>query len=283
MLLLVPSDPLRPARPDEHWAAELDAARALGVEVALLDHDAAARGDADAAVRRIPPSPDAVYRGWMLGVRAYEALARALTGRGVTLRTSPDAYRTAHELPGWVAAFAGLAPDAALADGFDRPAFEAALDRLDPGPAVLRDHVKSAKHDWETACYIPDTSDREAAWEIAQNLVRIRGQEATGGLVARRFVALEGPELRSWWVDGRPVGVGLPPDEPAWVEMPVDAGLEAALAEVGERVAALGLPFVTVDLSPGEGRWWVIELGDGQVSDRRRDADPAALIAALAR
>jgi hypothetical protein len=41
------------------------------------------------------------------------------------------------------------------------------------------------------------------------------------------------------------------------------------LAAVAPVVAGLGLPFVTVDLALREdGVWRVIELGDGQVSDR---------------
>ena len=213
MLLLVPADPLRATRPDGHWAPEHAAARELGLDVALLDHDAAERGDA-AAVRRVPAAADVVYRGWMLSVDQYAGMAAALAARGATLRTGPDAFRAAHELPSWAAVFAGLAPDCAVASGFERAAFEAALDELGAGPAVLRDYVKSAKHDWETACFVPEASDRDAAWQIAQNLIRIRGEHATGGLVARRYEAFAGPELRSWWVGGSLVSVGVHPDEP---------------------------------------------------------------------
>ncbi|QIK72503.1 ATP-grasp domain-containing protein [Propioniciclava coleopterorum] len=293
MLLLVPADPLRGARPDPHWAREYEAALALGLDVALLDHDAAERGDAAAAVHRVPASADVVYRGWMLTAGQYAGVAGALAGRGARLRTSPDAFRAAHELPGWAPTFEGLTPDTAVADGFDRPAFEAALDRLGPGAAVLRDHVKSAKQDWETACFVPEASDRERAWRVAQNLIRIRGDHAVGGLVARRFEELTGPELRSWWVDGALVCIGAHPDEPdadtpggkgvaACDESPRDPALVAFLEAIGVRVRGLGLPFVTVDLARGADRWWVIELGDGQVSDLRRDADPRVLLRALA-
>jgi hypothetical protein len=48
-------------------------------------------------------------------------------------------------------------------------------------------------------------------------------------------------------------------------------------------VAALGLPFVTVDLARrDDGVWRVIELGDGQVSDRPATIAPDALVAAVA-
>ena len=67
VLLLVPADPLRPRRADEHFAAEAAAARDAGITVALIDHDALADPDgAGRAVARVPgPGAVAVYRGWM--------------------------------------------------------------------------------------------------------------------------------------------------------------------------------------------------------------------------
>jgi hypothetical protein len=101
MLLLVPADPLRPRRPDEHFAAEA-AARDAGLDVALIDHDALADpGGAEQAVARVPNAGGtATYRGWMLRAAQYAALAAALEARDVTLRTSPAQYRRAHEVPG---------------------------------------------------------------------------------------------------------------------------------------------------------------------------------------
>ena len=47
-------------------------------------------------------------------------------------------------------------------------------------------------------------------------------------------------------------------------------------------VTALALPFVTVDLAQRtDGTWRIIELGDGQVSDRPTSTPPADLIDAL--
>jgi hypothetical protein len=48
------SDPLNARRVDTHFTAEADAARAAGGTVTLIDHDALLRGDADAAVQRVP-------------------------------------------------------------------------------------------------------------------------------------------------------------------------------------------------------------------------------------
>jgi hypothetical protein len=79
VLLVVPADPLHPRRPDEYFAPEVDAAGDLGVDVALIDHDAAGQGDAEGALRPVRTSSnDAVYRGWMLRSEHHAALVSAL-------------------------------------------------------------------------------------------------------------------------------------------------------------------------------------------------------------
>jgi hypothetical protein len=100
-VLLHPSDPLNPRRPDSHYAGEYLAARELGRETALIDHDLAVGGDAAGAVCKVPLAHDGVYRGWMLRSETYAALASALSARGTRLRTRPDQYRRAHQLSRW--------------------------------------------------------------------------------------------------------------------------------------------------------------------------------------
>ncbi|MDJ0344038.1 ATP-grasp domain-containing protein [Streptomyces sp. H10-C2] len=47
-------------------------------------------------------------------------------------------------------------------------------------------------------------------------------------------------------------------------------------------MAALGCRFVTTDLAlRTDGRWRVVEVGDGQVSDLPQGTDPAGLIREL--
>lgn len=114
-MLLVPSDPLNPRRVDPHFEAQAAAARALGVVVARIDHDALDRPDEAAA--NVPAGDDAVYRGWMMTAGQYEGFAKALDARRVTLRTTPDDYRTAHELPGWHEALEPLTPKSSWVEG----------------------------------------------------------------------------------------------------------------------------------------------------------------------
>ncbi len=183
VLLLVPADPLRPRRADGHFAPEAAAARDAGHDVALVDHDALTEpGGAGQAVARVPGGAGpAVYRGWMLASTQYAALADALAAKGTSLRTSAAQYRQAHELPGWYPALAPLTPAAAWTAGDAEQEFHAACARLGPGPAVLRDYVKSMKHYWHQAAYISDTADHAAAWKVAARFRELRGEEFTGG------------------------------------------------------------------------------------------------------
>ncbi|PZS31952.1 MAG: hypothetical protein DLM58_10820 [Pseudonocardiales bacterium] len=277
MLLLIPCDPLNPRKPDEHFAPEAAAARQLGFDVALVDHDAL--GDAAQpadALRRVPMGASAaVYRGWMLRSEQYTAFAEGLAERGVTLRTSPSDYRRAHELPGWAAALAAVTPETAWTAGFDLEKLDECCARLGGGPAVLRDYVKSMKHYWHEAVYLPDVADRGRTHEIATRFLELRDDDFTGGLVLRRFEHFLAGEVRTWWLAGRCVLISAHPDSP-------DHVAEPDLRRVAPLVAALDLPFVTVDLAlRQDGEWRVIELGDRQVSDRPTSADPHSFIAAM--
>jgi hypothetical protein len=263
MTLIVPADPLRPRRADEHFAAEAAAARAAGIDVVLVDHDRLSRGDASAAV------DGAVYRGWMLRSEHYALL----TG----LRTSAAQYRQAHELPGWYATLATVTPETVWTTGFSRADFDGARATLAAGPAVLRDYTKSMKHYWHEAAFIPDLADGEAAWAVAARFLELRDDERTGGFVLRRFEDFVGPELRTWWVDGECRIVGPHPDLPPETVVP-----QPDLGAVTPLVAKLGLPFVTVDVvQRADGVLRVVELGDGQVSDRPAAVSAEAMIGAL--
>jgi hypothetical protein len=275
-MLLVPTDVLHPRRPDEHFAEEAEAARDAGLEVFLVDHDALTTPDGAArAVARVAGEGEAVYRGWMLRSEQYRRFADALSGRGVTLRTTAEQYRRAHEFPGWYAALAAHTPASAWTDGEDRTDFDRARVDLGGGPAVVRDHVKSMKHYWREAAYIPDLADADAAWTVASRLRELREDEFVGGFVLRRFEEFEGAEVRTWWVDGECRLIGAHPDSPG----------ESAVVEPEPfrgAVASLGLRFITVDLARrSDGAWRIVELGDGQVSDRPTTVPPADLIVAV--
>lgn len=133
------------------------------------------------------------------------------------------------------------------------------------------------KHYWNDAAFIADLADRDAAWRTACRFRQLREDDFVGGFVLREFESFTSAEVRTWWVDGRCVLVGSHPDTPD-DHPPSDIDLGWLTPLTG----ALGLPFVTADLAlRADGGWRVVEMGDGQVSDRPTSITPSAMIAAL--
>ena len=179
MLLLVPADPLRPRRPDEHFAAEAAAAKDAGLDVALIDHDALADpGRAERAVARVPNAGGtAICRGWMLRADQYAALAEALKTRDVTLWTSAAQYQRAHELPGWHAALSPVTPQAEWTNGDGEQDFKLACARLGQGPAVLRE-----RGSWQfRATWVAGARASELGTS-SPGLCPVRARRRSGGL-----------------------------------------------------------------------------------------------------
>jgi hypothetical protein len=277
LTVLFCADPLNPRRTDSHFAREAATVNAGGGTVALIDHDALQHGDAATSVRRVPKDlGPAWYRGWMVTAAEYAALAKALKDRGTTLLTLPEDYRRAHELPGWHDTFAGLTPHSVwlpLPPG--TPPTEERLHELvrplTDGPAVVKDYVKSRKREWHEACFVPDVRDTHGLHRIVARMVELQNGFLAGGVVIREYERYEGDEARIWWVDGEPALVGPHPDTPETYPEPV-------LDPVRPAVRTFGCRFITTDLArDAGGRWRVVEVGDGQVSDLPVSADPADL------
>ncbi|MET9518127.1 ATP-grasp domain-containing protein [Streptomyces sp. NPDC002994] len=278
------SDPLGARRPDPVFAEEVAVARRAGGETALLDHDALLAGDTGAALARVARGSGPYwYRGWMTPVSRYEELAHGLRARDCELLTPASRFGRAHELPGWYDVFAELTPRSvwcAISHGEppSAPELAALTAPLGPGPAVVKDFVKSRKHEWDEACFVPALADTQRLSAVVRRFFELQGDSLAGGLVVRvyeRFVP--GGEARVWWVDGEPVLTTAHPDSPAELPAP-------DLTAVRPAVRALGCRWVTTDLALREdGVWRVVEVGDGQVSGLPAGADPYALYDALTR
>ncbi|MFE2108186.1 ATP-grasp domain-containing protein [Kitasatospora sp. NPDC059463] len=323
---LLPSHPLDPRRVDPQFAWEARLLRDLGGEHHLVDHDALLAGDAHPAVRGVPAGRGPFwYRGWMLPSHRYAEFAAALAERGGHLLTSPPGYASAHELPGWYEVFEGATPQsvwlpAAGTEPFGAARLAPAVARLGGrGPAIVKDYVKSRKHEWDEACFIPELADLPAVERVVARFVELQAEHLAGGVVLRRFEEF----TRVGWDtrtappgDGSDDAPGGGPDtdraagrgaarhaadgrrravearvwwldgEPVLVGPHPDLpGCPAApdLSVVRPLVRALGCRFVTTDLAEradGSG-WRVVEVGDGQVSELPRGIDPSGLLIAL--
>ncbi|QEH34806.1 hypothetical protein OJF2_33490 [Aquisphaera giovannonii] len=286
-------DPLEPSRPDRAFEAEVAAVETLGLPTLLVDHDALVRGEgADRFARRIEAAATpilAIYRGWMVTLDQYRLLYEALSARAIRLINDPGQYRHAHLLPENEPVLRGYTPRTVwLAGdlGMDR-VLEALLPFGD-APVIVKDFVKSRKHEWAEACFIPSASDRAAVERVVGRFLELQGDDLNVGLVFREFVELEpvgthpgsgmplAEEYRAFWLDGRllswsaywPEGRYDRPDPP-WERF---AGVAGAVRS----------RFFTMDVARRrDGRWTILELGDGQVSGLPTDADAGPFYQAL--
>lgn len=294
MRILFCADPLAPRQPDSMFAREADAVRDLGLPFGLIDFESLVAGSPRAAVRRVPEAQGeiAVYRGWMIRPAVYLALHEALVARGVHLINDPAAYERAHHLPGWYLALAGDTPRSVWTTTGGVVAMDEIARILQPfgdRPLVLKDFVKSRKHEWAEACFIPSASDSAAVERVVRRFVELQGDDLEGGLVFRELVDLEpagrhpksgmplAREQRIFCLDGAEIASARYWDEIAYASRVAPREWIAGLA------ARVQSRFFTMDIAEIRGGGFtVIEVGDGQVSALPEDADVRAFYQAIA-
>ena len=293
MIVLFCRDPEAPRQPEPLWEREATLASELGAEVGLLDHDALVAGDLRAALAGLRVAGGrALYRGWMLEPARYERLHEGLGERGVSLRTSPLAYRSCHYFPAGYAAIEAHTPRSVWlpeGEGLTRERIAARLAELGPGPAIVKDYVKSLKHAWEEACFIPSASAEDEALAVVERFLAWQGESLAGGLVFREFVELAAlgvhpqsgmpltEEYRAVVYEGRVLDVF-----PYWEAQAYPRASPPPRAWLEEVAARVESPFFTLDVARRrEGGWVVIELGDAQVAGLPPQADLGAIYAGL--
>ncbi|MEO5929068.1 MAG: ATP-grasp domain-containing protein [Candidatus Kapaibacterium sp.] len=278
-----------PAVPDPTYQREADAARSAGMAIGLIDFESLVdEKNAVAAVRRVraAATPEiAIYRGWMLRPEDYDRLYNALRDRGYLLINTPDAYLHCHYLPESYAIIAAHTPSTIWIGLEDMPSADGVIDRLVPfggKSLIIKDYVKSRKHEWSEACYIPDASDRGAAARVVETFIERQGAELAGGLVFREFVELRPlaahsrsgmpltQEFRRFYLDGN---VLLTAEYWEEGEYDIEPPPEHLFQEIAGNVRSR---FFTMDIACDiNGTWLIVELGDAQVAGLPEAIDPS--------
>lgn len=276
MRILVCSDPLDISQVDPSYSNEAVAATDAGFEVSRVDYEALVdERNSQKAVRKVE-SEDSVgiYRGWMLKPEQYRDLYDALAGKGIRLINSPEAYVHCHHLPESYSVIEGVTPRSIwLPADLDLERLMEALGPFGDAPLVLKDYVKSRKHEWAEACFIPRASDRSAVESVVRRFRELQGDSLVGGLVFREFIEFESAgvhpksgmplaqEHRIFWFDGQPLT-----SFPYWSDLGQTG--EGPTRETFEGVAAkIRSRFFTMDVAKRKsGEWMIVEIGDGQVA-----------------
>ncbi|GGK24480.1 hypothetical protein GCM10008955_17590 [Deinococcus malanensis] len=297
-MLLFPAEPFAGRVPDEAYADELREAERHDLSVALLDFEALESGDVKQALRWVPTAAEpglAVFRGWMMRPETYATLYDALKARGWSLVNTPEQYLYTHHLPQSYSDIKDVTPGtdwvrAATPAEVDREEVKAILESFGPQPLIVKDYVKSRKHEWLEACFIPDAMDVEQAMQVIETFLARQGEQFQGGLVLRAFEPFKAlathsrsgmpltREYRLFVLDGEVVTSDVYWEEGDYPEETLPLG---RFVEVARRVNSR---LFTMDVAQREdGEWRVVELGDGQVAGLPEWANRTGLYGALAR
>jgi len=271
---------------EDMYMAEYQAAQQVGFSTSLISFEELQMENLRGALKRIRPSSEmtpAIYRGWMLTPVQYSLLYRGLLARKIQLLNSPEQYMFCHYLPqnyALIKAHTPLTTFKALQGVFQLEDFTEQLAPFADKAIIVKDFVKSQKHYWKEACYIPDASDKAHVKAVVEKFLELQGSSLNEGLVFREFVELEAlaehsksgmpltKEFRLFIKQGKIVAVSN-----YWEEGDY-AGEKPDLAHFQKIIAAIPSNFFTMDIAKQkDGRWIIVELGDGQVAGLPEDLD----------
>jgi hypothetical protein len=243
--LLYPSNPLNPGHPDELYVEESKVATEMGFEYSIFPFESFLAGKFR-PIPKLRPAETIVYRGWMMKPQEYSRFHAAICATGAVSLTSPQQYELCHYLPRWYPILENFTPETLFFNEGDDIAGK--LRSLSWTSCFLKDYVKSvATAGGSTARNLSEIPS------ILERMTKYRG-EIEGGVCARRNEDFEfKSESRHFVYQGKPFSrTGDTPD---------------IVAAAAQHILS---PFFSVDVARRpDGVLRIIELGDGQVSDRK--------------
>lgn len=262
--------PLYPKKVDEDYEEEFQAA-GLEHACALFSYENLEVGKLSLYGEDI--SGLTIYRGWMMKPEMYKAFYDKLEARGIILINTPEEYERYHMLPGWYDDFKDVTAKTVWED---QGTVESAmlLTKGLRGSYIVKDYVKSRKHEWYDACFIDNIADKINAERIIKNFVERQSSDLVGGVVLRQFEKLKSigfheksgmpisEEYRVFAFAGRTMII-----DDYWQENQKVSFYDEERNWIEATVKKLKSNFVTIDIARREdGKLIIMELGDGQVS-----------------
>jgi len=254
------------------WEKEAKAAEAAGFGISL------AKDFNDSGPVFVTNKTDSyLYRGWIVKPPYYQEMCQVAGG---TVVTSQENYLWTFNFPEWYNVLGSIhtpksftfTADEVVALGLTAIAEEIGK-QTGSQSLILKDWLKSRKHEWFEACFIKDATDTADVIRVMCNFFNLQGRDFYGGLVFRRFLELKKLgihpksgmplpiEFRTFFINQEPLVTSM-----YWNnDIPYPEGVELPpqdwLVEIGKKMKA---SFVALDIAQDvDGKWWVIEVNDG--------------------
>ena len=266
--------PLYQRKPDEDYEAEYIAAQENGNNVVLFSYEDLEQGKLSLYGADI--SGLTIYRGWMMKPDMYQQFYKLCKEKDIILINDPARYEECHLLPRWYDKIYPNTAKSVWTEGADTTKAISMLSDFNTD-VIVKDYVKSRKHEWYEACFIP--KDKSTGESVIQTFASRQGENLVGGIVLREFLKLKqaGYHKQS----------GMPISEEYRVVIAlgniisVKGYWEDQKTEKLDRVGEYALEttqkvrsnFYTVDVAVlDNGELVVMEIGDGQVSGLQEES-----------
>lgn len=246
MRVLYPENPLNKTQADEPYHEEFTVVSSAGYhQCSLFDFDALAFDEFNAHPR-IHAGERVLYRGWMLNSQRYKTLIGQIEYKGGIPIISHDDYLRCHHLPCWYQECSNFTAETYFFVADEE--IETKVEALGWGRYFVKDFVKS-----NTAALGSVANSPSEVRNIIEQIATYRG-EIEGGIAIRRFEHYRSSTERRYFVVN---GVPYSSD-----------GVVPKLVQ--EIASIINAPFYSVDVVENlEGELRIVELGDGQVSDKK--------------
>lgn len=251
MRVLFPFSPLNEKEADGPFHEEYLRLKELGTECSLFDFDSI-QFDEFRPKPRLIEGETVLYRGWMFNHGLYTKLSNFIKNKGAKMVTDPDTYLKSHHLPNWYDNVREFTPETITIE-CEGDVIQT-VEQLGWTAYFVKDFVKSNYNERGSIATTP-----QEIMEIIDLIKTYRG-EIEGGVAIRRVEAfVEESEKRYFVINGT-----------AYAQK---GHVPAIVNEIVKRHNA---PFYSVDMIKNtDDEWRLIEIGDGQVSDRK-SWDPVA-------
>lgn len=279
---------------DPDYEQEMISAKQSGFNVSLISFEELTDGNISKALKLVPiaeTEEQAIYRGWMLKPKQYESLYEGLILKKIRLINTPNQYQHCHYLPLSYSVIESKTPftrSIEINDEIDYDQIYKETSVFGDSPIIVKDYVKSLKHYWKEACFIPDASNKEHVKSVVSRFVELQGNSLNKGLVFRKYESLE--FLAEHSQSGMPLTLeyrlfflnnALVQTFQYWDEGDY-SGTEPEINEFLDIAKSVESNFFTMDIAKKEnGEWIILELGDAQVAGLPDNANKFEFYSAL--
>ena len=184
LYILFCESPFQANKVDEDYEDQFISAKENGFEIILFNFEDLTSTDRFSfATKRIKPNEklvNVIYRGWMLTPKQYSILYNDLLSKNFKLINTVEEYQNCHYLPDSLKFIESRTPKTVFEKFDSGNGIQKLIEKskvFGQKPVILKDYVKSEKHDWETACFVADASNIDNLKQTINKLVPCQEKE----------------------------------------------------------------------------------------------------------